>query len=192
MARTPSVMVALGSALPSFALEDVVTGAVVRRDDYSGRPLLVVFTCNHCPFVIHVRPVLVALLNEAIARSDGRLGVVALNANDEEGYPQDGPGPMRELATSEGWAFPYLFDRAQTVARAFGAACTPDFFLYDGDHRLAYRGQLDGARPGNGVPVTGVDLRGAIDAVLDGRAPSVEQRPSLGCNIKWKAGNEPG
>ena len=192
MARTPSIMVALGSALPDFALEDVVTGAVVGRDDYAGRPLLVVFTCNHCPFVIHVRPVLVALLNEAIARSGGRLGVVAINANDEEGYPQDGPGPMRDLATAEAWAFPYLFDRTQAVARAFGAACTPDFFLYDADHRLAYRGQLDGARPGNGVPVTGADLRGAIDDVLDGRAPPAEQRPSLGCNIKWKAGNEPG
>lgn len=192
MARTPSTMVALRSALPDFALEDVVTGAVVRREDYAGRPLLVVFTCNHCPFVIHVRPVLVALLNETIARSGGRLGVIAINANDEEGYPQDGPGPMRDLATSEAWAFPYLFDRSQAVARAFGAACTPDFFLYDAEHRLAYRGQLDGARPGNGVPVTGADLHGAIEAVLDGRAPSAEQRPSLGCNIKWKAGNEPG
>lgn len=179
-------MVALGSAMPDFALEDVVGGAVVRRQDYAGRPLLVVFTCNHCPFVIHVRPVLVALLNEAIATSAGRFGVVAINANDEEGYPQDGPGPMRALATEEAWAFPYLFDRTQAVARSFGAACTPDFFLYDDAHKLVYRGQLDGSRPANGVPVTGADLGAAIDAVLAGRAVSAEQRPSLGCNIKWR------
>lgn len=187
MARTPSTMIALGSALPDFALEDVVSGALVRREDYTGRPLLVVFTCNHCPFVIYVRPVLVALLNESIARSGGRFWVVAINANEEEGYPQDGPGPMRELATAEGWAFPYLFDRTQEVARSFGAACTPDFFLYDETHRLAYRGQFDAARPGNGVPVTGADLGAAIAAVLAGQAPASEQRPSLGCNIKWRS-----
>ncbi len=192
MARTPSTMVALGATAPDFALDDVVTGQRVTLGDFAGRPLLVTFICNHCPFVVHVRPVLVALLNRLADLPAPGIGVVAINANDEVGYPQDGPGPMRALAQAEAWRFPYLFDASQQVARAFGAACTPDFFLYDGAHRLAYRGQLDASRPGNGVPVTGADLQAAVDAVLAGRAPSPEQRPSLGCNIKWRPENEPG
>ena len=177
-------MRALGSAAPTFSLTDVVSGGPVASADFTGRPLLAMFICNHCPFVVHVRSGLVALAHEALELG---VGVIAINANDAEGYPQDAPGPMADLARAEGWRFPYCFDETQAVARAFGAACTPDFFLFDGAHALAYRGQMDGARPGNGVPVTGSDLRAAIAAVVAGQPVSAEQRPSLGCNIKWRA-----
>lgn len=194
MVRTASDMLPLGTAAPDFRLKDAVSGRDVSLADFpAARPLLVMFVCNHCPYVVHVRAEFPRLARDY----GGRLSIVAINANSLATHPQDGPGPMRELALAEGWSFPFLFDDTQEVAKAYHAACTPDFFLFgaagpDGARRLAYRGQLDGARPGNDVPVTGRDLRAAVDALLDGREPSADQRPSLGCNIKWAAGNEPG
>ena len=183
MALTPSTMQPLGSPMPTFTLDDAVTGAPFDSATLAGAPAtLVMFICNHCPFVIHVRDQLTAI--DADLRARG-LRTVAINANSLRTHPQDGPPAMKQLATTLGWAFPFLFDATQDVARAFGAACTPDFFLYDASGRLAYRGQLDDSRPGNGVPVTGADLRAAIEAVLAGDAPAAEQRPSMGCNIKW-------
>ncbi len=190
MARTPSTMLARGTALPVFSLQNAVDGAVVTPADFrESKALLVMFICNHCPFVQHVRQE----LGRVPADYGGQgLGVVAINSNDIGAYPQDGPEHMKALAQAEGWTFPYLLDPTQEVARTFQAACTPDFFLFDGGGSLVYRGQLDGSRPGNNVPVTGSDLRAAIAAVLGGRAVPSEQTPSLGCNIKWKPGNEPG
>jgi len=185
MARTPSTMRALGSAAPDFCLPEPLTGRRVALADFSAQPLLVVFTCNHCPFVLHILDKLVRVLRHYQARG---LAVVAINANDVARYPDDAPDKMAQLAQRSGFGFPYLFDASQAVALAYQAACTPDFFLYDAAHRLVYRGQFDNARPGNGVPVTGHDLRAAIEAVLEGRAPAAEQKPSLGCNIKWKPG----
>ena len=188
MARTPSTMAALGSAAPDFSLPEPLRGRLVQRSGFSGQPLLVLYTCNHCPFVLHILDELVRVLNHYRAQG---LAVVAINANDVTRYPDDAPDQMAQLAQRSGFAFPYLYDETQAVAQAYQAACTPDFFLHDAAHRLVYRGQFDDARPGNGVPVTGQDLRAAIDAVLAGRAPAAEQRPSLGCNIKWKLGHEP-
>jgi len=188
MARTPSTMRALGSAAPDFSLPEPLSGRQVQRSDFSGQPLLVLYTCNHCPFVLHILDELVRLLNHYQTQG---LAVVAINANDVTRYPDDAPERMAQLAQRSSFAFPYLYDETQAVAQAYQAACTPDFFLYDAAHRLVYRGQFDDARPGNGVPVTGQDLRAAIEAVLAGRAPAAEQRPSLGCNIKWKPGHEP-
>ncbi|MFO0748698.1 MAG: thioredoxin family protein [Myxococcota bacterium] len=185
MAKTPSTMVPLGTPAPDFALPDCVDGNVVRRDDFAAAPaLLVMFICNHCPYVVHIRNGLVALTRQWAARG---VAVVAISANDPEAYPADAPERMAEDKRRYDYPFPYLFDATQEVAVAYHAACTPDFFLYDRERRLAYRGQLDGARPGNGVAVTGADLGQAIDKVLDGLAPSPEQRPSMGCNIKWRA-----
>lgn len=190
MAATPSTMqMTIGAAAPDFALTDAVTGRTVRRDDYTDAPaLLVLFICNHCPFVIHVRDELARI---ADAYADRGVATVAINANDADAYPQDGPEAMRALARELGWPFPYLFDPSQEVAKAYGAACTPDIFLFDGEGRLFYRGQLDSSRPSNDIPTTGKDLRGAIEALLAGEAPPDEQRPSLGCNIKWRPGNAP-
>jgi len=189
MVRTASTMPELGMPAPDFALEDVVTGRVVSKADFQGaRGLLVVFWCNHCPFVKHVEDAFLDFAREYLPRG---LEVVAINANDPERYPDDAPGAMRELANRKAYPFPYLFDATQEVARAYRAACTPDFFLFDAGGRLAYRGQFDDARPSTDTPVTGGDLRAAADAVLAGVAPSGEQRPSLGCNIKWREGNEP-
>ncbi len=189
MAETPSTMLPLGTPVPAFRLEDAVTGRKVTESDAAGREaLLVMFICNHCPFVKHV-------LNEIgrIASDYERRGVavVAINSNDVRNYPQDGPERMRELALREDWSFPFLLDETQEVARAFRAACTPDFFLFDRGGKLVYRGQLDDSRPGNGRPVTGRDLRAALDAVLAGRPVPGPQLPSVGCNIKWKRGNAP-
>ena len=185
MARTPSTMVPLGSVLPAFALADVVTGATVASASYGARPLLVMFICNHCPYVVHVLDELTRL-----ARDYGdRVDIVAINSNDTDAYPQDGPGPMRELATARGWAFPFCLDATQAVARAFEAACTPDFFLFtsqEGALRLFYRGQLDETRPGGATP-HGSDLRAAFDAALSDAAAPADQQPSLGCNIKWRS-----
>ncbi len=176
-------MVALGTACPDFSLPDTVSGRTVVRADYSGKPLLVMFICNHCPFVVHVADELAR-----IGRDYGhRLGIVAICSNDEASHPADGPGQMTDEAKRRGYTFPYLHDATQQVARAFDAACTPDFFLYDGSHRLVYRGQLDDSRPGSADPVSGRDLRTALDAILAGSAPSAQQRPSMGCNIKWRA-----
>ena len=188
MARTPSTMAPLGMAAPAFALPDT-DGRTVSIDDFADAPgLLVMFICNHCPFVKHLRAALAGFARDYAPRG---LAVVAINANDAERYPDDAPEAMKHEKAEHGYPFPYLYDETQQVALAYGAACTPDFFLFDGDRRLAYRGQFDGSRPGNDVPVTGEDLRAAADAVLSGEAPSEEQKPSLGCNIKWKPGNEP-
>jgi thiol-disulfide isomerase/thioredoxin len=189
MARTPSTMVALGTRLPPFSLPDPLTGRVVSATDVAGpKGTLVMFLCNHCPFVKHVLPGIASVASRAVSRG---VGVVAISSNDVVAHPDDAPTLMKDLARAQGWAFPYLFDETQDVAKAFRAACTPDFFLFDAAARLVYRGQLDGSRPGNDVPVTGADLRAAIDALADDMAVPAEQRPSLGCNIKWRAGNEP-
>jgi thiol-disulfide isomerase/thioredoxin len=187
----------LGEQAPAFSLPDFGAGArppgaTVNLDHLAfaagkPRPVLVMFICNHCPFVKHVRDQL-ALLGQDY---EGRLGIVAINANDVANYPDDRPELMAFEAKAAGYKFPYLYDASQEVAKAYRAACTPDFFLFDKSRRLVYRGQLDDSRPGTEVPVTGKDLRAAIDALLAGMAVSGTQRPSMGCNIKWKAGNEP-
>lgn len=192
MVKTASDMLPLGTPAPDFRLEDAVSGRTVALADFPAeRPLLVVFLCNHCPYVVHVRGEFGRLERDYA----GRLSIVGINANSLQTHPQDGPEHMRELALELGWSFPFLFDATQEVARAYHAACTPDFFLFGastgGVRRLVYRGQLDGSRPGNDVPVTGEDLRAAIDAVLGGREVAADQRPSLGCNIKWAPGGEP-
>jgi len=181
-------MLALGTPAPDFALPDT-RGNIVRRDDFKGAPaLLVMFICNHCPYVQHIRPQLAKLTHEYQAKG---VAVVGISANDAENYPQDSPAMMVEEVRAAGYTFPYLYDESQTVAEAYRAACTPDFFLFDKDRRLVYRGQFDDSRPESGIPVTGRDLRAALDAVLAGKKPSEAQRPSLGCNIKWKQGQEP-
>jgi len=185
---TASAMLDLGTKAPDFSLPDT-QGRVVSLSDFDdAKALLVVFMCNHCPFVKHV---LNGLLN--LAREDQLKGVavVGISANDVDTYPEDGPEMMAEFAERMSFPFPYLYDATQEVAKSFHAACTPDFFLFDEDRRLVYRGQMDDSRPGNHVPVTGADLRRALDAVLEGRPAPEEQRPSMGCNIKWKPGNEP-
>jgi peroxiredoxin len=188
MAVTPSTMLPLGTPAPDFALEDL-SGASVARDDFAGdAALLVMFICNHCPFVQHVAKGLTALANDYAGRG---VAIVAINANDTHAYQDDSPANMRLTAEEHGWSFPYLLDETQEVAKAYRAACTPDLFLFDGERRLVYRGQLDGARPGNDIPVTGEDLRTAIDAVLEGRPVPTEQRASIGCSIKWREGDEP-
>jgi len=188
MARTPSTMLALGTPAPDFTLPDF-DGRRHALADFAAAPaLLVVFTCEHCPFARHVRDGFARYAAEYAPRG---LAVVAINSNDLDAYPQDGPDAMREEARSAGYAFPYLIDASQSVAKAYRAACTPDFFLFDAGRRLVYRGQFDDSRPGSPTPVTGADLRRATDAVLSGRPVDDEQRPSLGCNIKWKPGGAP-
>jgi peroxiredoxin len=188
MAAT-STMLALGTEAPDFSLADVVSGRTVTLRDFDDRPaLLVMFLCRHCPYVAHVRPAIASLAREHIGSP---LGIVAISANDPAMHPEDAPEGLAGEAVEAGYPFPYLFDETQEVAKAFTAACTPDFFLFEADRRLVYRGQFDASRPGNGVPVTGEDLRGAIDAVLEGRPVPEEQRPSVGCSIKWRPGNEP-
>jgi peroxiredoxin len=188
MARTASVMLPLGTEAPPFSLPDT-EGGTVALDDYRDAPgLLVVFLCNHCPFVKHIRHGLAAFGREYIPRG---LGMVAISSNDVHRYPADSPEMMAREKAEAGYPFPYLYDETQEVARAYRAACTPDFFLFDGDQRLVYRGQFDGSRPGNDIPVTGEDLRRAVDALLAGEALPEEQVPAVGCNIKWKPGNQP-
>ena len=187
MALTPSTMLDLGTEAPDFSLPDTGGGTTSRRD-FSGRPLLVMFICNHCPYVKHVAAELARLGTDYQA---DQIGIVAISSNDVANYPDDGPDQMRQEVAERGYCFPYLYDESQQVAKAYTAACTPDFFLFDADHRLAYRGQLDDSRPDSGIPVTGKDLRAAIDAVMSGRAPDPDQSPSMGCNIKWIPGNEP-
>lgn len=177
-------MLALGTPAPDFDLPDP-SGRRYARDDFrDATGLLVMFLCNHCPYVKHIRDGLAAFGRDY---RDRGLAIVAINSNDVVGYPEDRPEKMAEEARDAGYVFPYVFDETQEVAHAYEAACTPDFFLFGKDRRLVYRGQFDGSRPANDVPVTGVDLRAAADALLAGREPSAEQRPSLGCNIKWKA-----
>lgn len=183
MARTLSTMLPLGTRAPDFTLTDTVSGALRSRDSVRGPAgLLVMFICNHCPYVQHVNPELVRLGHEFAPKG---LGIVAISSNDAAAYPEDAPDAMRETAVRLGYPFPYLHDATQAVARAYDAACTPDFFLFDRALGLAYRGRLDDATPGNGRPVTGRDLRAAIDALLVGRAIDPDQQPSMGCNIKW-------
>ncbi len=186
MAKTASTMLPLGTPAPDFALPDTVSGRTVSYADIAGnKATLVMFICNHCPFVKHVLDELVRLGQDY---SGPEVGIVAISSNDVHGFPQDRPERMKELAESLGFAFPYLYDESQNTARAYGAACTPDFFVFDGEQRLAYRGQLDDSRPGNGIPVTGRDIRAALDALLAGESVSQDQKPSIGCNIKWKDG----
>ena len=188
MPAATSTMLALGTPAPELELLDP-EGRQHRLSDFAGAEALVVaFICNHCPYVKLIREALAEFARECAGRN---VGMVAINANDVVSHPDDAPERMREEVTAFGYVFPYLYDESQAVAKAYRAACTPDFYLFDRERRLAYRGQFDSARPGNGEPVTGRDLRGALDALLEGHRPDAEQVPSMGCNIKWKAGNEP-
>jgi peroxiredoxin len=188
MALTPSTMLELGTPLPPFRLPDP-SGKLVASDDFGASPaLLVAFICNHCPYVKHLRVELARFARDYHASG---LAMVAINANDVSNYPDDNPAKMAEEAEAMGYPFPYLYDESQEVAKAYRAACTPEFYLFDAERRLVYRGQFDDSRPESGRPVTGADLRSAVDALLAGRAVSPDQTPSIGCNIKWKPGNEP-
>jgi thiol-disulfide isomerase/thioredoxin len=188
MAETPSTMLDLGTPLPSFSLPDF-NGRVVSDADFTGsKALVVAFICKHCPFVKHIRQEFARFAREYEPKG---LKVVAIASNDTTQFPEDGPEGMKQEAAEAGYIFPYLFDEQQQIARAFRAACTPDFFLFDGRRRLAYRGQFDGSRPKNDVGVSGADLRAAADAVLAGKPAPDLQKPSMGCNIKWSPGNAP-
>ncbi len=188
MVKTASTMLPLGTKAPDFSLPDVDGRNVSLADFADAKALLVAFICNHCPFVKHVAPELATLAKDYQPRG---VAVVAINPNDVENYPDDSPEKMKEEVATRGYTFPYLFDESQEVAKAYSAACTPDFYVFDGARKLAYRGQLDASRPDSGIPVTGEDLRTALDAVLAGQPVRDDQKPSIGCNIKWKAGNEP-
>jgi peroxiredoxin len=185
MALTESTMLELGTTAPDFALTDVVTGKTVRRDDFRGqKALLVMFICTHCPYVKHVEKGLAALGMDY----DGEpVSIVAIGSNDAVSYPDDSPAGLKKQAETLRFAFPYLYDETQAVARAYKAACTPDIYLFDDNFKLVYRGQFDKSRPGNGIPVTGNDLRATIDEVLAGKSVTQDQTPSIGCNIKWKS-----
>jgi peroxiredoxin len=188
MVRTPSTMLPLGTEAPVFSLVNV-DGRTVSLADFAGAPaLLVVFMCNHCPFVKLLANELAQFASDYMAKG---VAVVGINSNDAANYPADSPEQMVHEAEQRGYQFPYLYDETQEVAKDYHAACTPDFFVFDGNRRLVYRGQFDDARPDSGIPVTGKDLRVALDAVLAGNKPNLDQRPSIGCNIKWKPGNEP-
>ena len=188
MALTPSTMLALGTQAPQFRLPDT-SGKIVSPTDFKDAPaLVVVFMCNHCPFVKHIRSGLAQLARDYMSR---RVAMAGINSNDALNYTDDSPERMAAEKIEVGYTFPYLYDETQSVAKAYRAACTPDIFLFDKDQRLVYRGQFDDSRPGNGVPVTGKDLRAALDAVLAGKPISPDQKPSIGCNIKWKSGNAP-
>jgi len=185
MALTPSTMLPLGTSAPAFTLTDTTSGKSVSIADFNKAPaLLVMFICNHCPYVKHVRSGLAQLARDYQAKG---AAIVAISSNDVANYPDDSPAKMTVEAKDAGYVFPYLYDETQQVARAYHAACTPDFFLFDREKRLVYRGQLDDSRPGNGIPVSGKDLRSALDAVLAGQPVTSVQKPSIGCNIKWKA-----
>jgi len=188
MALTPSTMLPLGTVAPDFKLPDT-TGKIVSLADFKNQAVLVViFMCNHCPYVIHIRAGLAQLARDYARRG---VGLVGINANDVNNYPADSPARMKDEVQIAGYIFPYLYDATQAVAKSYRAACTPDFFLFDKNRKLVYRGQFDGSRPGNGIPVTGQDLRAALDAVLAGKPVAENQTASLGCNIKWQAGHAP-
>jgi peroxiredoxin len=181
-------MLPLGTKAPDFSLVNVDGRTVCVADFADASTLLVIFLCNHCPYVKHLADALARFTSEYM---DKGVAVVGINSNDVANYPADSPEQMVAEAEARGYRFPYLYDETQEVAKAYRAACTPDFFLFDGEQKLAYRGQFDSSRPDSGIPITGADLRAAVDAVLAGREPPAEQRPSIGCNIKWKPGNEP-
>lgn len=184
MAETPSTMLPLDTVAPSFTLHDTVSDKMLSLEELrSSVATVIMFICNHCPFVKHVNQELVRLANDYQPKN---VSFIAISSNDVENYPQDGPDKMKQTAASEGYSFPYLFDETQQVAKDYRAACTPDFYLFDSELKLVYRGQLDGSRPGNALPVTGKDLRAALDAILSGNEVSGHQMPSIGCNIKWK------
>jgi peroxiredoxin len=188
MALTPSTMAPLGSPAPGFRLPDT-DGTTVSLSDFTGAPaVLIAFICNHCPYVKHVRSAYAQLAKDYQAKG---VAVIGISSNDAAAYPDDSPAKMKSEKAEAGYTFPYLYDETQEVAKAYRAACTPDFFVYDKDRKLAYRGQMDASRPGNGKPNDGNDLRAALDAVLAGKPVAAEQRPSIGCNIKWKPGNAP-
>jgi len=188
MSLTPSTMSELGSIAVDFCLPDTKGKEVCLGDFKKSPALLVVFICNHCPYVIHIADVFSKFANEYQPKG---LGIVAISANDATNYPDDSPEKMAQEEKARGYTFPYLYDEDQWVAKAYRAACTPDFFLFDGARKLVYRGQFDDSRPGNDKAVTGADLRRAVDNVIAGKKPDVTQVPSMGCNIKWKPGNEP-
>lgn len=189
MALTPSTMIPLGTSAPAFSLPEVVSGKTVTLETFkSKKALLVAFICSHCPYVQHIKEEL-AKLGRDYASKD--LGFVAISSNDAKGYPDDAPASLKAFSEEQKFNFAFCYDESQSVAKAYSAACTPDFFLFDAARKLVYRGQLDDSRPGNGKPVTGKDLRAAIESVLNGKSQAKEQRPSIGCNIKWKPGNEP-
>ena len=189
MVLTPSTMLPIGPQAPSFSLPEVVTGKTISLDNFTNKKgLLVMFICQHCPFVKHVKAELANLGKDYLAQD---LGIVAISANDVANYPDDSPDNLKLMAETEGFNFPVCYDETQEVAKAYKAACTPDFFLFDAQHKLVYRGQLDDSRPSNNQPVTGKDLRKAIELVLVGKEVPSAQKPSVGCNIKWKQGNEP-
>jgi peroxiredoxin len=189
MARTPSTMLPLGTKAPNFQLPEVVSGKVISLDTFANKQaLLVMFICQHCPFVKHVQNELVKLGEDYVKQE---LGIVAISANDVSNYPDDSLENLKAMAQELGFNFPFCYDESQETTKAYTAACTPDFFLFDSDFKLTYRGQLDDSRPGNDIPVTGKDLRAAIEATLEKTAVNNDQKPSLGCSIKWKSGNEP-
>lgn len=188
MVLTPSTMLPLGTKAPTFSLPNV-DGRTVSLVDLAGAPAyLIVFMCNHCPYVKHIAPELARLARDYQARG---VAVVGISSNDVSNHPADSPEQMVHEVEDRGYTFPYLYDETQEVAKAYKAACTPDFFVFDKDQRLVYRGQLDSSRPDTGVPLTGQDMRAALDAILAGKPVSAQQRPSIGCNIKWKPGGEP-
>ncbi|GIX03485.1 MAG: thioredoxin family protein [Planctomycetaceae bacterium] len=188
MVKTASTMLPLGTKAPAFRLPNI-DGNMVSLEDFSDRPVLVVmFICNHCPFVKHLREALAQFAREYQSKG---VGIVAINSNDVTTHPDDSPQRMVEEARAAGYTFPYLYDETQEVAKAYRAACTPDFYVFDAQRSLVYRGQFDDSRPGNGKPITGADLRAAVETALAGKPPLLQQRPSIGCNIKWKAGQEP-
>ncbi|ERN42661.1 peroxiredoxin [Rubidibacter lacunae KORDI 51-2] len=189
MVKTASTMLDLGTPAPNFHLPDTVSGDTISLETFAGKPaLLVIFMCAHCPFVIHVQGELARIGKDYAKRN---LGIVGISANNVETHPDDAPDKLKAMVEHLGFNFPLCYDASQVTAKAYTAACTPDFFLFDGDRKLIYRGQLDDSRPGNNAPVNGKDLRAAIDAVLAGRPVATHQKPSIGCNIKWKPGNEP-
>lgn len=189
MVLTASTMLPLGTQAPDFHLPEVVSGKIISLASFADKKvLLVMFICRHCPFVKHIQDE-ITKLGEDYGTSD--LAIAAISANDAEKYPDDAPDSLKALAIEKGWQFPVCYDETQATAKAYTAACTPDFFIFDAERKLVYRGQLDDSRPSNGKPVTGADLRVAIDAALADKPVSIEQKPSIGCNIKWKQGNEP-
>ena len=188
MARTPSVMIDLGTKAPDFSLVEPATGKTVSLGNFSDKPIMIAFICNHCPYVIQIKDVFAQFATDCMQKG---VAVVAINANDVANYPDDSPEKMAEDVAKHHYSFPYLYDETQSVAKAYQAACTPDFYLFDANHALYYRGQFDSARPSNDEPVSGEDMMAAVDLLLADQSAPEKQLASLGCGIKWKQGNEP-